>query len=75
MRDKHLAGATKLLSQGILLSAGAFLDDNGKMIGSSLIYDIDNKELLEKILNADPYVSGQVWESFEIREIKLFNPN
>ena len=75
MRDEHLAGATKLMAAGVLLSAGAFLNDEEKMIGSSLLYEIDSKEELENILNSDPYIRGKVWESFEIKQIKLFRPS
>jgi len=74
MREEHLSGATKLMQAGTLLSAGAVLDDTGKMIGSSLLYEIGSRAELETILNSDPYIGGRVWESFEIKEIKLFNP-
>ena len=74
MRDEHLVGATKLMAVGVLLSAGAFLNEEGKMIGSSLLYEIDSKEELDNILNNDPYIRGKVWESFEIKQIKLFRP-
>ena len=75
MREKHLKGATTLMQSGTLLSAGAVLDDTGKMTGSSLLYEIGSRAELETILNSDPYIEGRVWESFEIKEIKLFNPN
>ena len=73
-RTEHLAGATKLMQDNILLSAGALLDDTEKMIGSTLLYDIDSKAELIKILDADPYISAKVWESYIIQQVKLFKP-
>ena len=75
MREEHLKGASKLMQSGTLLSAGAVLDDTGKMIGSSLLYEIGSRTELETILNSDPYIEGRVWESFEIKVIKLFKPS
>ena len=73
-RTEHLAGATKLMQDNILLSAGALLDDSGKMIGSTLLYEVDSKEALVKLLDADPYISNRVWEKYAIQEVKLFKP-
>ena len=74
VRTEHLQGATKLMQKGVLLSAGAFLNDEKKMIGSSLLYQIDSKDDLIKLLDSDPYITGRVWESYSIQEIKLFKP-
>jgi len=74
VRNEHLDGATKLIQQGVLLSAGAVLNDAGKMVGSSLLYETNSKEELLHLLEIDPYMSGQVWESYTIQEIKLFKP-
>ncbi len=73
-RTEHLAGATKLMQDNILLSAGALLDDSGKMVGSTLLYDIVSKTELIKLLDSDPYISSKVWEKYSIQEIKLFKP-
>ena len=74
VRAEHLQGATKLMHAGVLLSAGAFLNDEKKMVGSSLLYEIDSKDDLIKLLDSDPYTLGKVWETYEIQEIKLFKP-
>ena len=73
-RTEHLEGATKQIEAGVILSAGALLDNSGKMVGSTLICEIDTKEELIKLLDSDPYISGKVWESYEIQEVKLFKP-
>lgn len=73
-RTEHLAGATKQIETGVILSAAALLDDAGKMCGSSLVCEIESKEKLIKLLDSDPYISGRVWENYSIQEIKLFKP-
>jgi len=74
VRTEHLAAATELMRKGILLSAGAFLDESGKMIGSSLLYEIESRDKLIDLLESDPYMIGKVWELYSIQEIKLFKP-
>ena len=70
-RESHLAGARALIAQGHFLSAGAILDDKGKMVGSTLHLQFQDRASLDTCLNADPYVSGKVWEKLEIREVRL----
>lgn len=70
-REAHLAGVRELIDRGAFLSGGAILDDDGKMIGSTLHLEFPDRESLERQLQADPYVSGKVWENIEIRQVKL----
>jgi len=70
-REAHLAGARALIDQGRFLSGGAILDDSGRMIGSTLHLDFPDRLALDSCLNADPYISGKVWEKIEIREVRL----
>lgn len=70
-REAHLNGARALIANGSFISGGAILDDSGKMIGSSLHLEFPNREALEVLLQADPYVSGKVWERIEISAVRL----
>jgi uncharacterized protein len=70
-RDAHLAGVRALVSKGQFLSGGAILNDEGKMIGSTLHVDFADQASLEAHLQQDPYVAGKVWETIEIRPARF----
>jgi len=70
-REAHLDGARQLIAEGRLLSGGAILDAQEKMIGSTLHLEFPDRESLEAHLEKDPYISGKVWETIEIREARL----
>ena len=70
-REAHLAGVRHLIDRGAFLSGGAILNDEGKMIGSTLHLEFPDRESLERHLREDPYVTGRVWESIDIRPVKL----
>jgi len=71
VRDKHLELANKMRIEGKLLYAAAMLDENEKMIGSTLIMDFASREDLDKWLEAEPYVTGKVWENIEVQPCKV----
>ncbi len=70
-RAAHLAGVRVLIENGTFLSGGAMLDDSGKMVGSTLHMEFPDRASLEKQLQADPYVSGKVWEHIHIMPARL----
>jgi uncharacterized protein len=70
-REQHLAGVKKLIAEGRFLSGGAILDDAGKMIGSTLHMDFPMRAELDAQLRSDPYVSGRVWETLDVRQVRL----
>jgi len=70
-REAHLDGARQLIAEGRFLSGGAILDEQEKMIGSTLHLEFPDRESLEAHLQKDPYISGKVWETIEIREARL----
>ena len=74
-REAHLEGVKKLLAEGKFLSGGAILDDEDRMIGSTLHLDFPDRESLEQHLQNDPYVSGRVWENIDIRIARLVPVN
>ena len=70
-REAHLDGARQLIAEGRFLSGGAILDAQEKMIGSTMHLEFPDRESLEAHLEKDPYISGKVWETIEIREARL----
>lgn len=71
-RDAHLAGLKKMTTERTLLSGGAILDAEGRMVGSSAHVEFESREKLEDWLKNDPYTVGRVWDQVDAREVKLF---
>lgn len=69
-RDEHIAGIMKLKEQGHFIAGGAILDDDGKMIGSSVIVDFPDRESVEKCIAEDPCTRGDVWQDVTIRPFR-----
>lgn len=69
-RDEHIAGIMKLKEQGHFIAGGAILDDDGKMIGSSVIVDFPDRESVEQRIAQDPYTKGGVWQDVTIRPFR-----
>jgi uncharacterized protein YciI len=70
-REAHIASIHQLIADGHFLSGGAILNDDGKMIGSTLHMEFPDRESLENCLNSDPYIAVKVWEHFDIKAVKL----
>lgn len=70
-RDAHIQEIEKFVKAGKILSGGAILNDDGKMIGSSVHLDVESREEVVKWIENDPYTKGSVWEKVDIRAINL----
>ena len=71
VREEHLKRISLLKSSGEFLFGGAILDNNGKMIGSMIVYDFPDRQSLEERLKDEPYLTGKVWEKTEIKPFRL----
>lgn len=69
-RKKHIAGIKALMDQGHFIAGGAILDDDDKMIGSTLILDFLDRESVELCIADDPYTKGNVWQDVSIRPFR-----
>ncbi len=72
-REQHLAGAKKLKAGNNLIIAGAMLNDEGKMTGSTMIVQFENRGDLDNWLENDPYVKGKVWEKIDVKSFRVAN--
>ena len=70
VRDAHLEAIKPAVEAGMVQSGGALLDDEGTMIGSALIVEVDSRAALETFLQNDIYTLEGVWQSFEIYPFK-----
>jgi len=71
VREEHLGKIAKLKRDGEFLFGGAILDENGKMIGSMIVYEFPDRQLLEARLKDEPYITGGVWKNVEIQPFRL----
>ena len=69
VRPRHLEGMAKLGKHIVL--AGGLLDDEGKMKGSILILDFEDRAALDDYLKNEPYVVEHVWEKIELETMNV----
>lgn len=71
VRQEHLLKIKILKQAGEFIFGGAILDDSGKMIGSSILYEFPDRMALDEKLKDEPYITKGVWEKVEIRPFRL----
>ncbi|MEM7527036.1 MAG: YciI family protein [Pseudomonadota bacterium] len=64
-RDAHLAHIRS--TDGAIQQAGPFLDADGQMCGSLLLYETADRAEVEAWCAADPYAEAGLFQSVEIR--------
>ena len=69
VRPRHLEGMAKLGEH--IVCAGGLLDDEGKMKGSVLILDLEDRAALDNYLKNEPYVVEHIWEKIEIETLNV----
>lgn len=70
VRPQHLEGTQPLAEGGTLVLGGALLDKDGGMIGSAMLFEVEDEEAVRALVEADIYFREGVWQSFEIRPFK-----
>ena len=74
VRPRHLAGMQQLGNH--VICAGGLLDEEGKMKGSVLIVNFENRAALDAYLAGEPYIVEGVWEKVEVEvmNVVVVNP-
>lgn len=70
-RPAHLENVKKLKSKNHYILGGAMLNEQGKMIGSTMIVQFETPENLQEWLQNDPYVTEKVWDQIKIKPFKV----
>ncbi len=65
-REAHIKNISDHKAKGNMIMGAALLDDDGKMIGSSITVDFPDEAALEAWLEDEPYVTGDVWEEINV---------
>ena len=73
-RPAHIKLGDELVVSGNMLYGAALLDDNKEMIGSMLVMDFPSEKELQEWLDKEPYITGKVWESVEIKKCNVRDP-
>lgn len=66
-REAHLAGASKLKEEGKLTYAVAMVEE-GKMVGSVMVFNFETQEAFDLWKANEPYITGEVWGEVEVME-------
>ena len=69
VRHRHLENLKTI--NGRIICAGGLLDDEGKMKGSVLVMEFDGRELLDKYLASEPYITEHVWEKVDVETMNV----
>ena len=71
VRPHHLDGARELKAKGNYIIGGAMLNEEGQMIGSTMILQFESEEELDAWKQGEIYINGKVWESVDIKPFKV----
>ena len=71
VRPLHLQGAARLRASNNFITGGAFLDEQGRMAGSVMIVQFEKEEELQEWLRNEPYVTGKVWHTVEVKPFRV----
>ncbi len=69
VRPRHLAGMDRIREH--VVCAGGLLDEEGKMKGSLLVMEFQNREELDAYLAQEPYAVEHVWERIEVERMNV----
>ncbi|MDX1975841.1 MAG: YciI family protein [Rickettsiales bacterium] len=70
-RDAHIAHIDKAKAAGHAHMGAALLDEDGKMMGSSIICEFPDEAAVEAWIKTDPYITGEVWDDVSITPCKI----
>ena len=67
VRPQHLAN----LPKDHVICAGGLLTEEGKMKGSAMIMDFEDRASLDDYLRTEPYVVAGVWEKITVEPMNV----
>lgn len=73
VRPLHLEGVKKMKENGSFIIGGAILNDEEKMIGSTMILQFEDPKDLQNWVDSEPYIQQKVWEKFEVKPFRVAN--
>ena len=71
IRPHHLDTVHELKFRGNYIIGGAILNDEGNMIGSTMIMQFETDEELEAWKKSEPYITQGIWETVDVKPFKV----
>ncbi|WP_192820201.1 YciI family protein [Rufibacter sp. LB8] len=71
VRPFHFEAIKKYKDSGNFILGGAMLNDEGNMIGSTLVMQFASDEALQQWMDQEPYILEKVWESVTVTQFKV----
>ena len=71
VREKHLENVRILKNSGNHILGGAILDDQGMMIGSTMVLQFETDEAFNNWLEKEVYITAKVWDKVDIRPFRV----
>lgn len=71
VRQEHLGKIVNWKERGEFIFGGAILSNEGKMIGSMVLYEFPDRASLDERLKDEPYITQGVWQKIEIQPFRL----
>jgi len=73
-RQRHIAMGEELRRAGNLWFGAALLNEAGDMNGSMYLVDFKDRAELQKWLDREPYITGGVWQTVDVRNANVREP-
>jgi uncharacterized protein YciI len=70
-RPAHFDNSRRIKTSGNFILGGAMLNEEGKMIGSTMVLQFETKEELQQWVDTEPYITGKVWQQIDIRPFRV----
>lgn len=74
VRQDHIVLGDELLKKGHILYGCALLNDKKEMCGSAFVTQFPTREELNKWLEKEPYVVGEVWKTINVYQCQIEQP-
>ncbi len=71
IRPLHIENIKTLKAANNYVIGGAMLNEEGNMIGSTMILQFENKQDLENWKSNEPYILEHIWEKVEIKPFRV----
>ena len=69
VRPQHLEGMAALGKH--VVCAGGLLDEEGKLKGSALVMEFDDRAGVDEYLVNEPYVKAGVWQKIDVETMNV----
>jgi len=73
-RPAHIEYGEKMRQAGTMWYGAALTDGNGNMNGSMILVNFPSRKELDKWLEEEPYVLGEVWKDIKVYPANVRDP-